>query len=78
MGQYGSQNVKTLLLLQIASKHFQTSPKFSSEWSSQNYFGTFKIFSFRFLAIFLFENFEFTIIAYGETKSLNYLENGRL
>ncbi len=37
MGPYGSQNFKTLLLLQIAAESFQTFPEFSSEWSSQNY-----------------------------------------
>ena len=37
MGHSGSENVKTLLLLQIAAKSFQTCPQFSSQWSSQNY-----------------------------------------
>ncbi len=36
MGTNGSENFKTLLL-QIAAKRFQTSPEFSSQWSSQNY-----------------------------------------
>ncbi len=34
---YGSENFKTLLLLQIADKNFQTCPEVSSEWSSQHY-----------------------------------------
>ena len=33
----GSKNFKTLLLLQIVAKSFQTFPEFSSQWSSQNY-----------------------------------------
>ncbi len=37
MGPYGSENFKTLLLLQIAAKRFETCNEFSSEWSSQNY-----------------------------------------
>ncbi len=35
MGSYGSENLKTLLLLQIAAKRFETFPEFSSQWSSQ-------------------------------------------
>ncbi len=34
MGPYGSENFKTLLLLQIAAKRFETCPEFSSQWSS--------------------------------------------
>ncbi len=37
MGPYGSENFKTLLLLQIAAESFQTFPEFSSQWFSQNY-----------------------------------------
>ncbi len=37
MGPNGSENVKTILLLQIAAKSFETFPEFSSQWSSQNY-----------------------------------------
>ena len=37
MGRYGSEDFKTLLLLQIATKTIQTSPDFFSQWSSQNY-----------------------------------------
>ena len=39
MGPSESENVKTLLLLQIAAKGFETCPEFSSQWSSQNYLG---------------------------------------
>ncbi len=39
-------------------------------------FGIFEILSFWFLTIF-FENSKFTIVAYGEIKNLNYLENER-
>ena len=35
MGPNGSETFKTLLLLQITTKSFQTSPEFSSQWSSQ-------------------------------------------
>ncbi len=51
IGPYGSENLKTLLL-QIAAESFQTFPEFSSQWSSQNYFGIFEILSLRFLMIF--------------------------
>ncbi len=37
MGPYGSQHLKTLLLLQIAGESFHTFAEFSSQWSSQNY-----------------------------------------
>ncbi len=40
-------------------------------------FGIFEILSFWFLTIFFFENCKFTIVAYGEIKNLNYLENER-
>ena len=36
MGSYWSKNFKTLLL-QITAESFQTSPEFSSQWSSQDY-----------------------------------------
>ena len=36
MGLYGSENFKTLLLLQIVAESFETFPEFSSQWSSQN------------------------------------------
>ena len=76
MGPYGSKNFKILLLLQIAAEGFETCPEFSSHWSSQNYVWDFEILSLRFLMIF-FENIKFTIVAYGEIKNLNYLENER-
>ncbi len=55
MGPYGSENFKTLLLLQIAAKRFQTCPEFSSQRSSQKYIGYFEILSFRFLMRFFFK-----------------------
>ncbi len=36
MGPYGNKNLKTLLLLQITAKSFETCPEFSSQWSSQD------------------------------------------
>ncbi len=54
MGPYGSQNCKTLLLPQIATKSFQTFPEFLSSVSSQSYF-------FKFLKFCIFQilwNFE--------------------
>ena len=71
----GAKNFKTLLLLQIAAESFQTFPEFSSQWSSQTKFGIFEILIFWFLTIFFFENFKFTIVAYGEIENFNYLEN---
>ncbi len=74
MGFNGSENFKTLLL-QIAATVSNLS------WISPN--GPhkitsviFEIWSFRFLTIF-FENFKFAIVAYGEIKNLNYVENER-
>ncbi len=59
MGPYGSQNFKTLLLLQITFESFQTFSVFSSQWSWQKYcFGFLKC----------------TILSYGKTKNLNYLQ----
>ncbi len=53
MGPNVSENFKTLLLLQIAAKSFETCPEYSSQWSSQNYLlGIFEILSLRFLMIF--------------------------
>ena len=75
MGPYGSENFKVLLLLQIAGKSFQTFPEFSPNGSHKTLFGIFGILSHQFVMIFFFENFEFTIVAYGEIKNLNYLEN---
>ena len=33
--------------------------------------------SLRYLTIFFFENFNFTVVPYGEIKNLNYMENER-
>ncbi len=63
MGSHGGENFKRLLLLQIAAEPFQTFPEFSSQWSSQNYVWDFPIFK-----DFVFENFEFTIVACAEIK----------
>ncbi len=41
MGPNNGENLKTLLLLQIATKSFQTCPEFSPVWSWQNYIGNF-------------------------------------
>ena len=72
MGPNRSENFKTLLLLQTAAK---TCPELSSQWSSQNYAWDFWNFEFLIFNFFFFENFKFTIVAYGEIKNLNYLEN---
>ena len=55
MGPYGSKNFKRPLV-QIAAKSSQTSPEFSSQWSSQNYntFGIFVILAIKILMIFFF------------------------
>ncbi len=52
MGPYGSQNFKTLLLLQITFESFHPFPEFSSQLSSQVLFWIFEILSFRFLMNF--------------------------
>ena len=51
---YGSENFKTLLLLQIADKNFQTCPEVSSEWSSQHYVWDFWQFEFPIFNDFVF------------------------
>ncbi len=48
IGPDGSENFKTLPLLQIAAISFETCPEFSFQWSSQNY-------------VYDFGNFEFLI-----------------
>ncbi len=54
MGPYGSNNFKTLLLLQIAAESFQTFPEISSEWSSQKLmFGIFDILKIEILTNFI-------------------------
>ncbi len=63
-------------LLQIASKSFETFPEFFSEWSSQNSLGDFWNFESLSFNDFFFQNFKFTIVAYGGIKNLSYLENG--
>ena len=78
MGPYRSENFKTLLLLQITAKSFQASPEFSSHYPGSPHktaFGIFEIFKFPIFNDFFFENFKFTIVAYGEIKNLNYLKN---
>ncbi len=77
MGPNGSENFKTLLLLQIATKSFETCPEFSFQWSSQNYIWDFWNFEFPIFNNFFLKNSKFTIVAYGEIKNLNYLENER-
>ncbi len=63
VGPYGTKNVKTLLLPQIALELFQTFPEFSSQWSSQKFsfgclkfceFKLFKILKLKILRIFHF------------------------
>ena len=71
---YLSENFKTLLLLQIKAKSFQTCPEFSSQWSSQNIYD-FWNFEFSIFNDFFLQNFKFTIAAYGRNKkNLNCLE----
>ena len=53
---------------QITLEYFETSHKTSQK--------KFEILSYRFLTIFP-QNFKFSIVAYGEIKNLNYLENER-
>ncbi len=72
MGPNGSENFKTPPLLQIAAKSFETCPEFSS-LCSQKYVGHFWNFEFPIFSDF-FENFKFTIVAYGEIKYVSYLE----
>ncbi len=50
-GPNGSENFKTLLLLQITAKSF-TFSEFSSQWSSQNYVWIFEILKIEILMIF--------------------------
>ena len=77
MGPNGRDNFKTLLLLQIAAKSFETCSEFSRNGPHKTTSGIFEILSFQFLTIF-FENFKFTIVAYGSrNQSLNNLENER-
>ncbi len=43
MGPYGSENFKTLLLLQIAAKSFESSPDFPPNGPRKTMFGIFEI-----------------------------------
>ncbi len=56
-------------------KLFQTSPQFSSLWSSLNSFDFFEMVSYRLLSILFSGIFTFTIKTYREIKNCNYLEN---
>ncbi len=74
----GAKNSKRYSpILQIAAKSFQTFLESSSQWSSQNWGGNFWNFEFPIFNKFLLKNFKFTIVAYGEIKNLNHLENER-
>ncbi len=63
-----------LLPLQIAAKVFKLLLNFPPNGHHKTTFEVFEILSFQFLTIFSV-NFKFSIVAYGEIKSLNYLEN---
>ncbi len=73
MGPYGSKNFKTLLHQQITCTEinthtyifFQTSPEFSSQWSSQKYCFGYSNFEFTIFNDFFFENLKFKIVPYG-------------
>ncbi len=77
MGPIRSENVKTLLLLQIAAKVFELVLNFFPDGPHNSTLGIFEILSFWIFNNFFFENSKFTIVAYGEIKNLNYLENER-
>ncbi len=77
MGPYGCENFKTLLLLQITTKSFQTCPEFYSQRPSESYVGDFLNFKFPIFHVVFLENFKFTIVTYWEIKNLNYLQNKR-
>ncbi len=60
-------------------KAFKLFPNFLPNGPHKPTIGIFEILSFFFfLTIFFSENFKFTIVLYGETKNLNYLENEHL
>ncbi len=67
MGPSRSKNFKTLLLLQIAAKNFETCSEFATNGPHKTMWGIFGILSFPFLTI-LFRKFPITIVAYGEIK----------
>ena len=81
MGAYGSAqlrwepNFKTLLLLQIAAKCFQTCSEFFSQWCSQKCIGFFWNFELLIFNDFFIE--KFAIVADGEIKNLDYVKNER-
>ncbi len=93
MEPYGSVHSKTYLLLQIAFELFQTSPKFSSQWSSQKYYlGFFEMFNMLVLFVFVFLFVCFCLFVFcfvcfffenlkfiyiGKQKKIYYLENDR-
>ncbi len=52
MGPNGSENFKTLLLLQIAAESFQIFLNFLANGHNKTMFGIFEIWNFRFLTIF--------------------------
>ena len=54
MGPNGSENFKTLLLLQITANSFEACPKFSSNGLHKSTCGIFEMLSFRFLTFFFF------------------------
>ncbi len=58
MGPYGSENFKTLPLLQSAAESFQTFPEFSSQWSAQNLEWDFWNFEFAIFNDFFFRKFQ--------------------
>ncbi len=68
MGANGSENSEMLLLLTAAGKLVMD---FSPNVPHQTAFWIFKILIFLF---FFFDNLQFTIVPYGETKNFNYLE----
>ena len=57
-------------------KVFKLFLNFPPNGPHKNTLDIFEILSFRSITIF-FENFKFTIVAYGEINNLNYLENER-
>ncbi len=77
MGPYGSENFKTLILLQIKAKSLQTGPEFSSHWASENYVWDFWNFQFPIFNDLFFKKFKLTIVAYEEIKKNQLSQNER-
>ncbi len=71
-----SENFKMLLLLQIAAKSFETCPECFPQWSLQDYLVDLSNFEFPIFNNF-FSKISNSVVAYGEIKNLNYLENER-